>query len=57
MVFGVQVVNLWRFRAFGFIVKWLLALELVRCGREGHCGGGVEVVVIVLAGYLPFFII
>lgn len=27
------------------------------CGREGHRGGGVEVVVIVLAGYLPFFII
>lgn len=28
----------------------------VRCGREGHCGGGVEVVVIVLAGYLPFLL-
>lgn len=28
----------------------------VCCGREGHCGGGVEVVVIVLAGYLPFLL-
>lgn len=28
----------------------------VCCGREGHRGGGVEVVVIVLAGYLPFLL-